>query len=189
MCPPGIASSEIAARLSVVRERIARAAERARRDPESVMLVAVSKTFGVEQVRAAADAGQIDFGENKVQEALQKIDRTSDLHLRWHLVGHLQTNKARKAAAVFNVIHSVDSDPLLARIDQAATETGRTVDLLVQVDLAGEATKHGAREADLRAIFEAGRRCRSTRIVGLMLLPPAARDPEEARSYFRALRG
>jgi len=189
MCPPGIASSEIAARLSVVRERITRAAQRARRDPESVTLVAVSKTFCVEQVRAAADAGQIDFGENKVQEALQKIDRTSDLHLRWHLVGHLQTNKARKAAATFNVIHSVDSDSLLARIDQAATDAGRTVDLLVQVDLAGEATKHGAREADLTAIFEAGRRSLSARIVGLMLLPPAAGDPEEARSYFRALRG
>jgi len=188
MCPPGIASSEIAARLTVVRERIARAAQRARRDPESVTLVAVSKTFGVEQVRAAADAGQIDFGENKVQEALQKIDRTSDIHLRWHLVGHLQTNKARKAAA-FDVIHSVDSDALLARIDQAATDAGRTVDLLVQVDLAGEVTKHGAREADLTAIFEAGRRSLSARIVGLMLLPPAAGDPEEARSYFRALRG
>jgi pyridoxal phosphate enzyme (YggS family) len=179
----------IAARLAAVRARIARAADRARRDPASVTLVAVSKTFGADHVRAAADAGQVDFGENKVQEALQKIDQAADLPLRWHLVGHLQTNKARKAAATFAVIHSVDSESLLARIDQAATEAGRTLDLLVQVDLAGEPTKHGAREADLKPIFDAGRACRSVRIVGLMLLPPAAEDPAGARPHFRALRG
>ena len=179
---------EIAARLTAVRDRIARAARRARRDPASIRLVAVSKTFGVEHVRAAAAAGQVDFGENKVQEALQKIEQTSDLEVRWHLVGHLQSNKARRAAASFNLIHSVDSDALVAKIDQAATETGRRVDLLVQVDLAGEATKHGAREQDLRPIFDAARECRATRIVGLMLLPPAVDSPEQARPFFRSLR-
>jgi len=179
---------EIAARLTAVRDRIARAARRARRDPASIRLVAVSKTFGVEHVRAAAAAGQVDFGENKVQEALQKIEQTSDLEVRWHLVGHLQSNKARRAAARFNLIHSVESDALVAKIDQAATETGRRVDLLVQVDLAGEATKHGAREQDLRPIFDAARECRATRIVGLMLLPPAVDSPEQARPFFRSLR-
>jgi PLP dependent protein len=183
---PGTA--DIAARLAVVRERIARAADRAHRDAATIRLVAVSKTFGPDDVRAAAAAGQVDFGENKVQEALQKIDATSDLSLRWHLVGHLQTNKARKAAASFNLIHSVDSPPLLTRIDEAATEAGHAVDVLIQVDLAGEATKHGARESDLKQVFDTAGTCRTARVVGLMLLPPAAANPDEARPYFRALR-
>jgi PLP dependent protein len=179
----------IAARLAAVRERIAAAARRAGRDPASVRLVAVSKTFGVEHVRAAAAAGQVDFGENKVQEALQKIERTADLGINWHLVGHLQSNKARKAGASFNLIHSVDDAALVSKLDSAASEAGRRIDLLVQVDLAGEPTKHGAREDALRPIFDAGRGCRAARIVGLMLLPPAASDPDAARPYFRALRG
>ena len=181
-------TTDIAAGLAGVRERVARAADRAHRDAATIRLVAVSKTFGPEHVRAAAAAGQVDFGENKVQEALQKIDATSDLSLRWHLVGHLQTNKARKAAASFNFIHSVDSPPLLTRIDEAATEAGRAVDVLIQVDLAGEATKHGAPESDLKQVFDTAATCRSARVVGLMLLPPAAANPDEARPYFRALR-
>lgn len=175
------------ARLAAVRERIARAADRARRDPASVRLVAVSKTFDAECVRAAADAGQIDFGENKVQEALEKIARTDDLALRWHLVGHLQSNKVRKAAAHFATIHSVDSADLGARLDQAAREAGRSLDALVQVDLAGEATKHGVGEDDLVPIFEAARSWTNCRITGLMILPPAGDLPEEARPYFRGL--
>src|SRR5262249_26101977 len=139
------------ARLAGVRDRIARAAGRAGRDPSSIRLVAVSKTFPVEYVRAAAEAGQIDFGENKVQEALQKIDHTSDLRIRWHLVGHLQSNKAKKTSG-FDVIHSIDGADLLAKVDDAAHAAGRRVDLLVQVDLAGEATKHGAREHELAPI-------------------------------------
>ena len=95
------------ARLADVRDRIARAAGRAGRDPASIRLVAISKTFSADHVRAAADCGQIDFGENKVQEALEKMDQTADLPLRWHLVGHLQSNKARKAGARFDVVHSV----------------------------------------------------------------------------------
>jgi PLP dependent protein len=188
VCPPVAASSDIAGRLTAVRERIARAAERGHRDPATIRLVAVSKTFGPEHVRAAAAAGQVDFGENKVQEALQKIDATSDLSLRWHLVGHLQTNKARKAAESFNLIHSIDNQSLLVRIDQAATEAGHPVDLLIQVDLAGEPTKHGVRETELQPVFDAARACRTVRVIGLMLLPPAAEDPNEARRYFRALR-
>ena len=188
MCPPAVASADIAARLTSVRERIARAAARGRRDLAAIRLVAVSKTFGPEHVRAAAAAGQVDFGENKVQEALEKMDATADLALRWHLVGHLQANKARKAATRFSLIHSVDSAALLGRIDHAATEAARPVDLLVQVDLAGEPTKHGAHEADLEPVFAAARSCRTARVVGLMLLPPPAADPDEARPYFRALR-
>ncbi len=175
-------------RLAGVRDRLARAAGRVRRDPASVRLVAVSKTFSAEHVRAAAAAGQVDFGENKVQEALQKIADTSDLPIRWHLIGHLQSNKARKAGAEFSMIHSVDEAALVTKLDESARAAGRSLELLVQVDLAGEATKHGAREEALAAIFEAASACRSARVVGLMVLPPATDDPEGARPYFRKLR-
>ncbi|MBI4484398.1 MAG: YggS family pyridoxal phosphate-dependent enzyme [Acidobacteria bacterium] len=175
------------ARLREVRDRIGRAATRAGRDPASVRLIAVSKTFDDRYVRAAAEAGQMDFGENKVQEALDKMDRTRDLHVRWHLIGHLQTNKAKKAGATFDLIHSIDSVDLLRKVDDAAAAAGRSPEVLVQVDLAGEATKHGAREEDAQAIFRAAAGCKAARVVGLMLLPPMVEDPNSARPYFRAL--
>ena len=182
-----IDAAALRTRLADVRARIERAAGRAGRDPASIRLIAVSKTFPVDYVRAAADAGQIDFGENKVQDALEKMDATVDLPLRWHLVGHLQSNKARKAVR-FNVVHSVDAAALLDKLDQAADAAGRRIDALVQVDLAGEATKHGAREDELASIFEAAHAARATRIIGLMLLPPAVEDPDASRPYFQALR-
>jgi pyridoxal phosphate enzyme (YggS family) len=184
-----IDSVALGTRLAGVRDRLACAAGRAGRDPATVRLVAVSKTFSAEHVRAAAAAGQVDFGENKVQEALQKIAQTSDLPIKWHLVGHLQSNKARKAGAEFSMIHSVDDAALVTTLDESARAAGRSVQLLVQVDLAGEATKHGAREDELAPIFDAARGCRSARLVGLMVLPPATDDPEGARPYFRKLRG
>src|SRR5919199_1862433 len=113
-------SETIARNLMVVRDRLAGPATRVGRDPASVRLVAVSKTFSADHVRAAADAGQTDFGENRVQEALEKMDRTSDLPIRWHLVGHLQSNKVKKAGGRFDAIHSVDSAPLVAKLDEAA---------------------------------------------------------------------
>ena len=149
--------------------------------------MAVSKTFGADAVRAAAAAGQVDFGENKVQEALLKMDATADLPLRWHLIGHLQSNKARKAGSRFDLVHSVDSRDLLTRLDEAAAAAGRTLDLLVQVDLAGELTKHGADPGTVRPLFEAAVACRAARITGLMLLPPAVADPDQARPFFRQL--
>jgi pyridoxal phosphate enzyme (YggS family) len=182
-----IDAAALRTRLADVRARIERAAGRAGRDPASVRLVAVSKTFPADYVRAAADAGQIDFGENKVQDALSKIQATVDLPLRWHLVGHLQSNKVKKAGR-FDVVHSIDDGALLDKLDQAAQAAGRQIDVLVQVDLAGESTKHGAREEELASIFEAARAARATRIVGLMLLPPAVDDPADTRPYFQALR-
>ena len=175
------------ARLDDVRERIARAAGRAGRDPSSVKLVAVSKTFTAEDVRAVAEAGQVDFGENKIQEAGPKIDATRDLPIRWHLIGHLQSNKARKAAAAFAMIHSVDSLALAERLESMAGVAARPIELLVQVDLAGEPAKHGATEDELWPIFVAARHWRTARLVGLMLLPPAVDEPEHARPYFQAL--
>jgi pyridoxal phosphate enzyme (YggS family) len=182
-----IDSSALRTRLDDVRARIARAAGRAGRDPASVRLVAVSKTFPAEFVRAAADLGQVDFGENKVQEALPKMDQTADLPIRWHLVGHLQSNKAKKAGR-FDVVHSVDSAALVSRLDDAARAAQRTIELLVQVDLAGEATKHGAPEDEVAGVFEAARPLTGVRLVGLMLLPPAVDDTQAARPFFRRLR-
>ena len=180
--------SEVPQRLARVRERIAEAAGRAGRRPDDVRLIAVSKTHPLEAVRAAADAGQIDFGENKVQEALQKIAQSADTRLRWHLIGHLQSNKARKAAGAVGAIHAIDGVDLLRRIDQAAGEAGRTVDVLIQVDLALEDTKHGAPVEDLPAIVKAAADCTAARLTGLMLLPPIADNPEDARPWFRRLR-
>jgi pyridoxal phosphate enzyme (YggS family) len=181
-------SAALRARLSGVRDRIARAALRAGRDPASVTLVAISKTFPPDAVRVAADAGQIDFGENKVQEALVKMSVVGDDRLRWHLVGHLQSNKARKAAERFDTIHSVDSPALLLKIDEGARACGRTIDVLIQVDLAGESTKYGAPAEDVPAILEAASSCHGCRVVGLMTLPPAVGDPNAARPYFASLR-
>jgi pyridoxal phosphate enzyme (YggS family) len=201
----------IAANLTAVRERIAEAAAASGRTPESVRLIAVSKTFPAESVRAAIAAGQRDFGENKVQEAIPKIEaieamatamaatvtvttagqdapRDAGDQVRWHLIGHLQSNKARKAARPFDVIHSIDSADLLQRIDAAAREARRTPELLIQVDLAGEATKFGATPDALQPIFDAAASLTNARLVGLMVLPPWSEDPEVARPFFRRLR-
>ncbi len=178
----------IAANLAHVRERIAAAARASGRRPEEVRLLAVSKTFGADHVRAAFAAGQIDFGENKVQEGLQKIGETADMRIRWHLIGHLQSNKARRAAGAFSAIHSIDSVELLERVDAAAADAQVSPDVMIQVDLAGEATKHGVPEADVAAIARAAAACRAVRLTGLMLLPPWSEDPEQTRPYFQRLR-
>jgi PLP dependent protein len=177
----------IAANLASVRARIAAAASARGRDAAAVRLVAVSKTFGPEHIRAAFAAGQREFGENKVQEGLQKSAATADLPIRWHLIGHLQANKARKAAAAFACIHSVDRLDLLQRIEQAAAGPDLPR-VLIQVDLAGEATKHGAPEADVPALVRAAAGCNHLRLAGLMVLPPWHQDPGCARAYFRRLR-
>src|SRR5688572_2160627 len=133
----------LADRLAGVRGRIAAAARSASRDPSSIRLVAVSKTFPTRLIREAYAAGQRDFGENRVQEALQKIAESTDLEIRWHLLGHLQTNKARKAGPAFAMIQSVDSVELIQKLDAAALEAGRTLELLIQVDLRSEERRVG----------------------------------------------
>ena len=181
--------SYIAANLADVRLRIQRAAQDAGRAPADVRLLAVSKTFGLDHVRAAAAAGQEDFGENRVQEALQKIDGSADLKIRWHLIGTLQSNKVRKAVPRFSAIHSVDSLRLLEAIDAAATEAGTAPELLVQVDLAGETTKHGAPPAEAMEIVRAAARCRSARCVGLMTIPPFFEQPGGRAAVLRSVEG
>lgn len=180
--------SYIAHNLDEVRARIRRAAQDAGRASDAVRLLAVSKTFGLDHVRAAVAAGQQDFGENRVQEALQKIDGSADFKIRWHLIGTLQSNKVRKAVPRFAAIHSVDSQRLLEAIDAAAADSGTSPQLLVQVDLAGEATKHGAPPAEAMDIVRAAARCRAARCVGLMTIPPFLEQPEDVRPYFAQLR-
>jgi pyridoxal phosphate enzyme (YggS family) len=180
--------ADITENLNAVRARIGAAARRAGREPGEVTLIAVSKTFSASDVRAAWDAGQRDFGENKVQEALQKIGATADIPVRWHLIGHLQSNKARKAALPFGCIHSIDSVDLLQRIDDAAAEGGATPEVLVQVDLAGERTKFGARADAARRVVDAALACRAVRLAGLMVLPPWNEDQEQTRPWFVRLR-
>jgi hypothetical protein len=179
---------DIASRLSSIRERIGNAARSVGRDPSSVRLIAVSKTFPLEAVREAFDAGQREFGENRVQEGLQKIERSADLSIRWHLLGHLQTNKARKAASAFAMIQSIDSVEVLQKLDRGAADEGRAPELLIQVDLAGEATKFGVPPAEVLRLFDAAAACHAARVVGLMTLPPLADTPEDARRWFRQLR-
>lgn len=178
----------VAANLAAIHSRIAAAASRAGRSPDTIRLIAVSKTFSAEHVRAAHASGQRDFGENKVQEALAKRDATADLALSWHLIGHLQVNKARRSAPAFAWIHSLDRPDLLTRLDQAAAEAGAQPKLLIQVDLAGEATKFGAAIEQVRPLLDVASACRAVQVVGLMVLPPWSEEAETARPWFRQLR-
>ena len=182
-------STHIADNLAAVRGRLADAASRAGRDPADITLIAVSKTFPADDVRAAWAAGQREFGENKVQEAEEKMAATADLAgARWHLIGHLQSNKARRTAG-FAAIHVIDSLSLLQRVDSAASAGATRPDVLIQVDLAGEATKHGAPEADVEGIARAALEARAVRLAGLMLLPPWNENQEATRPWFVRLRG
>ena len=181
----------IAAHLAEVRRAIADAAHAARRDPADVRLVAVSKTFPAADVREAVAAGQRDFGENRVQEGLDKVEALAADPagtLEWHLIGHLQSNKAAKAARAFHWIHSVDSRDLVGRLDRAAAEAGLRPQILVQVDLAHEATKSGADEATVSDVVRAALDSKALDLRGLMIVPPIPTDPEDSRPWFRRLR-
>jgi hypothetical protein len=182
-------ATEIAMNLKSVRERIARAAARAGRGAADIQLIAVSKTFSADAVLQAVAAGQCSFGENRVQEAERKISALAHFKgLQWHLVGHLQSNKARLAVQLFEVIHSLDSLRLAERLSEAAEEAGRRVSVLIQVDLAREATKFGADTGEAREISDAARQLPGIRLDGLMILPPFFEDPEITRPYFVRLR-
>jgi pyridoxal phosphate enzyme (YggS family) len=181
-------ATAVADNLATVRRHIHDAAIRVGREAADIRLVAVSKTFGPERVRDAAAAGQVAFGENRVQEGLEKVETLADLDLEWHLIGHLQVNKARRAAAAFPWIHAIDSRRLLARLDRAAVDLGTRPNVLIQVDLAHEATKYGADESSLDELVAAAVDARAVRLRGLMILPPFADDPEASRPWFRRLR-
>lgn len=175
-------------RLACVREQIAEAARRAVRRADDITLIAVSKTFPASIIQQAVDAGARDLGENRVQEAVSKISQIRGEGIRWHLIGHLQSNKARQALSTFDVIHSVDSRALVERLDRIAGEMGRRPVVLVQVDLGGEPTKSGADETELPEIIEALDAARNLNFRGLMTLPPLFDEAELARPYFVRLR-
>ncbi len=183
------ATTDFAARLAAVRNEITAAALRAVRIPEEVSLIAVSKTYPVEVLRAAIAAGASDLGENRVQEAAGKIAELGRAAARWHLIGHLQENKARQAVQLFDVIHSLDSVKLAVRLERICGEEGRAgLPVLVQVDLGGEATKTGVAENDLPLLVDTLAGCKYLRFSGLMTLPPYFADAEQTRPYFRRLR-
>lgn len=180
--------ADVAANLSDLRRRLRAAASRTGRDEGAVRLIAVSKTFGPDHVRAAIAAGQREFGENRVQEGLDKIAAISDPDLAWHLIGHLQSNKAKKAAAAFQWIHSIDSLELLRKVDAGAAEAGTRPKVLIQVDLAGETTKFGADQPAVAAIARAAVEARAVDLRGLMIVPPIPDVAESSRPWFRRLR-
>jgi PLP dependent protein len=181
----------LGARLEGVRRRVAEAARRAGRRPEDVTLIAVSKTHPAPLLLDAAAAGATDFGENRVQEAESKIEELAraGARVRWHLVGHLQSNKARRAVKLFDLVHTVDSAALALRLERLCEEEGRErLGVLVQLDLAGEATKSGAREDELPALADALAACARVRCEGLMTLPPFYEEAGRVRPHFRRLR-
>jgi len=174
--------------IAQVRERIASACRRCGRRPEDVRVVAVSKTIAPERIRQAYEAGLRDFGENRVQEAQAKRPSLSDLTVTWHMVGHLQTNKARPARELFHWVHSVDSLRLALKLDQAAVCSGDRLPVLIEVNLGEELTKTGAREAETAPLAEALSKLETIELRGLMVIPPFLENPESARPYFRRLR-
>jgi PLP dependent protein len=182
--------SDVAANVSRVRERIASAARRSGRRVEDVLLVAVSKGIDPTQVLAASGSGVTDFGENRVQEALPKIThlRPQVAAVRWHLVGHLQRNKARQAVQAFDVIHSVDSVALAMALDQRAPQAGRICEVLVQVNVASEPQKFGIAPEALQAMLGSLAALSGIRVVGLMTIAPQVDHPDVARPVFRRLR-
>jgi len=182
-------SGLIRERLGYVRQQVEITARRCNRDPNEISLIAISKTHPPEVLRLAIEAGITDLGENRVQEAEAKITALGRHAVRWHLVGHLQSNKARRAVRLFDLIHSLDSISLALRLDQLCVEEERTeLPVLVQVDLANEKTKSGVKEDDLSNLVEAVAGCQRLRLVGLMTLPPFFENPEHVRPFFRRLR-
>src|SRR3989441_3264933 len=176
-------------RLDIVREKIDACARRSGRSADEFTLVAVSKTHPAEVVREAIAASVADFGENRVQEAESKIPEVGRDKARWHLIGHLQSNKARRAVELFDVIHSLDSAALARRLDRMCIDLGRQeLSVLIQVDLGHEPTKTGAVEKDLPKIIEAVRNLEHLSLIGLMTLPPFFDEAEKARPFFRRLR-
>jgi pyridoxal phosphate enzyme (YggS family) len=180
---------QLAARLTAIRARIATAAKKCQRDPEDVRLIAISKTHPASVIKRVIEFGALDIGENRVQEAEGKISEIGRDAARWHLVGHLQANKARRAVNLFDVIHSLDSLDLAQRLDRLCLEEGREkLAVLVQVDLGHEETKSGVDESELTHLVENFGPLDRLELTGLMTLPPFFDDPEQSRPFFRRLR-
>jgi PLP dependent protein len=181
----------ISANIAAVREKVTEAARRAGRRPEEIALMAVSKTHPPERIREAEAAGLRVFGENRVQEFAGKAAALADLiGAEWHMIGHLQTNKAGKAAELFGAVDSVDSVKLAEKLNVAARSIGKTLNVLIEINVGGEAAKSGASpdSRDLEELLLAAPRFEALEFRGLMTVPPFTDDPEGARPYFRKLR-
>jgi pyridoxal phosphate enzyme (YggS family) len=179
---------DLAARVRAVRQRVAAAAERAGRAPEDVTIIAVSKTVDAERVRGAYELGLKTFGENRVQEARGKIAALKLPLIRWELIGHLQTNKVARAADLFARVQSVDSLRLALALDDAAARLGHVLPVLLEVNVAGEASKQGLALADVEPVARAVVALPHLRVEGLMTIAPQVSDPDAVRPVFRALR-
>jgi pyridoxal phosphate enzyme (YggS family) len=177
----------VAENLKTVLDRIAAAARRAGRDPAAVTLVAVSKTVGLERIREAVAAGAGVLGENRVQEAREKIEALGRI-AHWHLIGHLQTNKAKYAVRLFDLIHSVDNIELAKELDKQAAKAGKVQDVLVEVNIAGEQQKAGMSVKDAASLVRDAAKLGNVRVRGLMTMPPWSEKPEESRPHYRRLR-
>jgi len=185
----GLVTIGIGDNLRTICARIANAAQRSGRDAAEIKLIAVSKTHSPAVLREAIDAGVSVFGENKVQEAEGKILEIGRGEIEWHLIGHLQSNKARKAVQLFDVIHSIDSLDIAQRLERICADEGRdSLPVLIQVDLAGEETKSGIAESELPSLIEYLVSCERLKLIGLMVLPPFFDDAEATRPYFKRLR-
>lgn len=180
--------SDIAANLAGIKQRIHAACLRAGRDPASVELIAVSKTFPADDVREAAEAGQQVFGESRLQEAESKIDLLP-ASLHWHFIGRVQRNKVRKILPRFEVIHAIDSLRLALYTDEIAKELGLFPKVFLQVNIGGEKTKGGFETDAIRAEIEALLALERLEVMGLMCIPPAGKTPQDSRPWFAALRG
>ncbi len=178
---------DLAARLETIQRRIRLACERANRDPRSVMLLAVSKTHPPETIRNLADLGQVFFGENKIQEAKAKIPQCPG-KLRWHFIGHLQSNKCRDAVSLFEMIQGVDSLAIAEEINKRAEQAAKTMPILLEINVAGEASKFGYEPERMLAELSQLNALPRLEIHGLMTIPPYAPVPEKARPYFQKLR-
>lgn len=180
--------SAIASNIARVHERVARAAKRAGRTADEVTIIAVSKTFPADAIRAAYDAGLRHFGENRVQEWESKRPVVAQLDATWHLIGHLQSNKTRRAAYLFHRVDSVDDLALAKRLDAAAAAEGKNLPVLIEVRLSDEDTKSGVSERDLPSLAASIAPFGHVELAGLMTIPPFLDDPERVRPYFRKLR-
>jgi pyridoxal phosphate enzyme (YggS family) len=174
---------------STILKRISHAAMRAGRAPDEIRLIAVTKTVSIERIREAVEAGLRIFGENRVQEAIPKIAFfRGHGTVKWHLIGHLQKNKAKKAVEIFDVIESVDSRELAERINRCAGEAGKIQPVFIQVKLGDEETKHGIPAEEVEDLVGDVSQMENIRVEGLMAVPPYHENPEEVRPYFRKLR-
>lgn len=179
---------EVQERLKKVRQYVRETAVDCGRSPDDVQIMAVTKTFSAEVVQDAVRAGHTLFGENRVQEAVAKIPRVQGNTLRWHLIGHLQSNKVRPALQTFQVIETVDSQKLARRIDRVAEDLGLTASILIQVNIGGEEQKDGISPEELGPLVDLACELENLELRGLMAIPPFQEDSEASRPYFRRMR-